>query len=87
MVSDGVTPTMTTGEEACARLVSPKPLTHGNWKAAFVEGELGAKSTFERRRKDLLGKGIVEPIENARGGTVYRLTDLGEKALGVTDVK
>jgi hypothetical protein len=87
VVSEGLTPTMSPDEEACARLVSSNPLTHGHWKSTFDEAGLGSESTFERRRKDLVEKGIVEQFVNAMDTTVYRLTETGKETLGVNDVR
>ena len=83
VLPDLVTPQLTPELTACATLVPAEGITHGDWKRSFVGGKLGSESTFNRYRKSLVGGGFVAQHDDG-DRNLYRLTETGTEAMGVT---
>ncbi len=85
VVSGPLTPDLKPELVACVTLVSADGITHGDWKRAFTNGGHGSESTFNRHRKALVKEKFVEQADDG-DSSVYRLTETGREATGVTSV-
>ena len=83
VVSGPLTPELTPELVACVTLVSGDGITHGDWKRCFADEDLGSESTFNRYLKALVAKGFVEQHDDG-DHKLYRLTETGREAIGVT---
>jgi hypothetical protein len=85
LVVEKVAHTLTSTDRSALQLVPAEGITNSAWQKAFRETGLGAKSTFDRRVRELVQKGAVVKKGQHRGA-LYHLTDFAKKALGVTGV-